>query len=256
MIEIVKQAAIEAGEFLKKSFGTVTKAQIFSKGDRNFATEMDRQAEEIIARTLKNAFPEYGILGEEDNRYRIDAENLWIIDPLDGTHNYMRGINLYGVSIGLWQKNEFTLGVVYMPEENGLYWAEKGKGAFKNGKAIKVSAVGDLKDCCLSFDSSIRYAPALMLRVLGDLSGQVFNVRMFGSSVRALTCLAEGTIDCSVEFYDQPWDFAGSACLVTEAGGIITPLKKDEPLTPRTVGYIASNPALYPQIREIVDRHL
>jgi len=256
MINIVKDAALEAGEFLRKNFGKVTKRQIVSKGDRNFATAMDKKAEAMIVRRLGKAFPGYGILGEEDNRINLTADNLWVIDPLDGTHNYMRDINLYGVSIGLWQKDRFTAGAVYMPEDKELYWAQEGKGAFKNGKKISVSKVSEMKECCLSFDSSIRYRPKVMLKVLGDLAQNVFNVRMFGSSARILTYVAEGVLDCSVEFYDQPWDFAGSACLITEAGGVITPLQRGKPLTPKTVGYIASNPALYQKIRRIVDKHI
>lgn len=256
MIEIVKKAAIEAGDFLKNNFGTLTKDQISAKGDRNFATVMDKKAEEMIVKRLKKEFPDFGVLGEENNRFKLDADDLWVIDPLDGTHNYMRGINIYGVSIGLWQKNEFTLGVVYMPEEHELYWAQKGKGAYKNKDRIHVSKVSRLKECCLSFDSSIRYRPDTMLKVLGALSVKVFNVRMFGSSARILTYVAEGVLDCSVEFYDQPWDFAGSVSLIREAGGIITPLEGMKEIDPKTVGYVASNPKLYQKIRGIVDAYL
>lgn len=256
MIEVVKAAAVEAGEFLKKNFGKVTKNQIMSKGDRNFATAMDKKAEAMIVRRLSKAFPDYGILGEEDSKVNLAAENLWVIDPLDGTHNYMRDINLYGVSIGLWQKNRFTAGVVYMPEDKELYWAQEGRGAFKNGKKIAISKVSSMKECCLSFDSSIRYRPEVMLKVLGELAENVFNVRMFGSSARILTYVAEGVLDCSVEFYDQPWDFAGSVSLIIEAGGVITPLEKGKMLTPKTIGYIASNPALYKKVRKIVDKYI
>jgi myo-inositol-1(or 4)-monophosphatase len=209
----------------------------------------------MIVKVLKKEFPDYGILAEEGNRHNLKSENLWIIDPLDGTHNYMRGMNIYGVSIGLWQKDDFTKGVIYMPEDGDVFWAEKGKGAFKNGERISVSGVKDFKDCCLSYDSSIRYAPDIMLGVLHELCSKVFNIRMFGSSVRVLTYLAEGKVDFSIEFHDQPWDFAGGVCLVREAGGIVSPLKKGV-LTPMTVGYIAGNSNLYAIVDEIIRRHL
>lgn len=241
--------AKEAGIFLLNNFGKIEKIE--SKGDRNLATNLDKEAEKMIVDRIKSNFPSHGILAEEGGGSGIDRDYLWIIDPLDGTHNFIRDINIFGVSIGILYKNKFVAGVIYMPVDDELYVGEKGSGAYKNDKKIKVSAYKELKECSISFDSSIRYSPEIMLQVLGDLSKEVFNIRMFGSSVRALSYVAEGKLDFSVEFYDRPWDFAGGVCILEEAGGRITDLKGN-PLTHKTIGYIASNEMVHSKVQKIV----
>jgi myo-inositol-1(or 4)-monophosphatase len=148
-------------------------------------------------------------------------------------------------------RNKFVAGVIYMPVDDELYVGEKGSGAYKNNERITVSSNKELKECSISFDSSIRYSPDVMLNVLGDLSREVFNVRMFGSSVRALSYLAEGRLDFSVEFHDRPWDFAGGVCIIEEAGGKITDLKGNS-VTHKTIGYIASNSVTHGKVQKIV----
>ncbi|MCF7887500.1 MAG: inositol monophosphatase [Candidatus Omnitrophica bacterium] len=245
-------AAKEAGDFLLDNFRKANKVE--SKGDRNLVTNLDKQAESMIRAKIDAKFPKHGIIGEEGGKKNIDSDYLWIIDPLDGTHNYIRKINIFGVSIGIVHKNKFVGGVVYMPCDDELYWAESGSGAYKNDKKIFVSPCGQLKDTSIAFDSSIRYSPKIMLDVLGDLSKEVFNIRMFGSSVRTLTYVAEGVLDCSVEFHDRPWDFSGSVAIIEEAGGKLTDLRK-APLTYKTIGYVASNKSIHSQISEIVSRY-
>ncbi len=250
MLEVAKLAAKKAGDFLLSNFGNIK--NIVSKGDRNLATDLDKEAEQVIVDILSKEFPTHGILGEEKVRRNLEEDFLWIIDPLDGTHNFIRGIAIFGVSIGLWHKEEFVLGVVYLPKDEELYWAEKGKGAFKNNQRIFTSKVSELKKASGCFDSSIRYSPEIMLRSLGELTKHCFNVRMFGSSARTLTYLAEGKIDFTIEFHDRPWDFAGSVCIVKEAGGIFLDLKGNS-LTPKSIGYTASSSLIYPQLRKILE---
>ncbi|MFA5271560.1 MAG: inositol monophosphatase, partial [Candidatus Omnitrophota bacterium] len=230
--------AKEAGIFLLNNFGKVGKIE--SKGDRNLATNLDKEAEKMIVGRIKSKFPGHGILAEEGGGSGLDKDYLWIIDPLDGTHNFIRDINIFGVSIGVLYKGKFVTGVIYMPVDDELYVGEEGAGAYKNDKKIKISSYRELKECSISFDSSIRYSPEIMLEVLGDLAKEVFNIRMLGSSVRALSYIAEGKLDFSVEFHDRPWDFSGGVCLLEEAGGKITDLKGN-PVTYKTMGYIASN---------------
>ena len=250
MLEIVKNIAVKAGDFLLQNFGRVN--SIVAKGDRNLATDLDRKAEEMVVSVLSREFPSIGILGEEQAKINTNNEYLWIIDPLDGTHNFIRNIDIFGVSIGLWHKDKFILGVVYMPKDKELYYAEKGKGAYKNGAIIEASNISELKQASGCFDSSIRYSPEIMLEVLGRISKDVFNIRMFGSSVRTLTYLAEGKIDFTVEFHDRPWDFAGSVCIVEEAGGIFKSLK-GQPASPKTIGYIAANKNIYPLLEKNIN---
>jgi fructose-1,6-bisphosphatase/inositol monophosphatase family enzyme len=250
LITVGVEAAKKAGAFLLEHFGNVS--TIESKGDRNLATDVDKAAERMITEKILAAFPTHGIIGEEEGTKTNSSDYLWVIDPLDGTHNYIRGINIFGVSLGILCKEQFVGGIVYMPVDDELYVGEKGNGAYKNGKKIMVSPHNSLKECSISFDSSIRYSPEPMLRALEKLSKEVFNIRMFGSSVRALTYLAEGVLDFSVEFHDRPWDFAGSVTLIEEAGGKLTDLW-GKTLTYKTIGYIASNQRLHEQVRNIVE---
>lgn len=249
IVNLAIDGAKEAGLYLLDHFGKI--GTIESKGDRNLATNVDKEAEWIIVDKIKRKFPNHGILAEESGASSLDRDFIWIIDPLDGTHNFIRDINVFGVSIGILQKNKFIAGVIYMPVEDELYVGEVNSGAYKNGDAIHVSNYKELKECSISFDSSIRYSPDVMLKVLGDLASNVFNVRMFGSSARVLTYLAEGKLDFAVEFYDQPWDFAGGVCILEEAGGRISDLKGNQ-VTPKTIGYIASNSLTHSKIQSIV----
>ena len=245
MVNLAINAAKEAGKYIFDNFGKANK--IYTKGDRNLATEIDRKAEEIIADRIKSKYPSHGILGEEKERKELDNEWLWIIDPIDGTHNFIRGIDIFGVSIGIVHNNEFVAGVIYMPKDNELYSAESGSGAYKNGKRVYVSERRGLKECSISFDSSIRYEPERTLKVLKKVSLEVFNIRMFGSSVRTLTYIAEGKLDFAIEFHDRPWDFAAGVTIIKEAGGRFTDLKGIPP-TPKTIGYIASNNTAYAEV--------
>lgn len=249
IINIAVDAAKEAGKFLKDNFGKIS--SIESKGDRNLATNLDKEAEKIILDKIKTNFPDHGIIAEEGGKENADRDYLWIIDPLDGTHNYIRNISVFGASIGVVHKNEFVAGVIYMPMDDELYVAEKNNGAYKNNSKISVSSSSNLKECSISFDSSIRYSPAVMLKTLDKLASQVFNVRMFGSSARHLSYVAEGKLDFCVEFHDRPWDFAGGVCIIEEAGGRLSTLK-GEALTYKSIGYIASNGLLHDKVQEIV----
>ncbi|MFH1875874.1 MAG: inositol monophosphatase [Candidatus Omnitrophota bacterium] len=249
ILQVSIDAAQRAGKYLFDNFGNIS--TIESKGDRNLATNIDKEAERIIVDKIKSAFPTHGILAEEGSNSQLESEYVWVIDPLDGTHNFIRGINIFGVSIGVVRNNVFIAGVIYMPVTDELYVAERGGGAYKNDKKIKVSSARNLKECSISFDSSIRYAPSVMLKALGELAGSVFNIRMFGSSVRALSYIAEGTLDFSVEYFDHPWDFSGGVCIIEEAGGMLTTLR-GESLSYRDIGYIASNGHMHEEVGSLI----
>ncbi|MBN3040059.1 MAG: inositol monophosphatase [Candidatus Omnitrophica bacterium] len=253
ILAVAIRSAEEAGEFLLKNFGNISHVE--KKGDRNFATNLDREAENMVIKRIKEKFPGHGIIAEESGKQLADSDYLWIIDPLDGTHNFIRNIDIFGVSIGVLHKDDFVAGVIYMPKDKELYMAERGRGAYKNDKKISVSSNSLLEDCSISFDSSIRYSPENMLKVLGALSKEVFNVRMFGSSARVLSYIAEGTLDFAVEFHDRPWDFAGGVCIIKEAGGKLTTLSGGE-LTHKNIGYIASNTLIHKKVQEIVDANI
>ncbi|MBU1998249.1 MAG: inositol monophosphatase [Candidatus Omnitrophota bacterium] len=242
IINLAIDSAREAGILLADSFGKIKRIKV--KGDRDLATNLDKQAEKIIVSKIKDKFPGHGILAEEGGGKNTGNDYLWIVDPLDGTHNYIRGISIFGVSIGVVYRGEFICGVIHMPMDDELYAAETGSGAFKNNKKILVSRNNRLKDSSISFDSAIRYAPKKMLPVLGGLAKSCFNLRMLGSSARALSYIAEGRLDAAVEFFDFPWDFAGGVCIVREAGGEFSGLRGGK-LLYNTKGYLASNGYLH-----------
>lgn len=251
MVNTAIRAAEEAGKFLLDNFGKVT--HIETKDDRSLATNVDRGAEKIIVDIIKTRFPAHGILAEESEQKDLSNEYLWIIDPLDGTHNYIRDINIFGVSIGLYSKGAFILGVIYMPCDDELYAAEKDNAAYKNGSKISVSQRGELEECSLSFDSSIRNSPEVMIPALDRVARNVFNIRMFGSSARLLTYVAEGKLDASIEFHDRPWDFAAGVCLIREAGGVFTDLRGNPPVY-KTVGYLTANKILHGKLLTLISK--
>jgi len=249
ILKVAAGAAKEAGDFLLHNFGKISKIE--RKKDKSLATNLDKEAESLIVKRIKASFKGHGIIGEEGASSNLDSDYLWIVDPLDGTHNFVRGINIFGVSIGVIYKGSFCAGAIYMPQEKELYLGEEGSGAFKNGKKITVSQTKKLSECSVSFDSSIRYSPRLMLNALGRLAPEVFNVRMMGSSVRQLSWVAEGKLDLAVEYYDKPWDFAGGMAIIKAGGGKFVNIQ-NKPLTYKDIGYIVANPYIFEDIKKII----
>ena len=248
--EIAVKAAEQAGRILVDNFGRAIK--IKDKGDWSLVSEVDLASEEKIIGLIKKACPQDDILSEEGKEGTIsNSEFKWVIDPLDGTHNYIKGITVFGVSIALEFKNEVMLGVIYMPLANELYVAEKDKGAYLNNKKISVSE-RDLNRATLIYDSSIRYNKRPMIDCLEKLSDKVFNIRMFGSSVRSLSYIAEGRVELAIEYNDKPWDFAAGLLLVEEAGGRATDLQGNK-WSIDSAGYVASNGKVHEDILRIIN---
>jgi len=248
--KIAVKAAEQAGRILVDNFGRAIR--IKDKGDWSLVSEIDLAAEEKIIGLIKKACPQDSILSEEgQGEIAVDSDFKWIIDPLDGTHNYIKGVTIFGVSIALEFKNEIVLGVIYMPPANELYTAEKGRGAYLNNKKISVSERG-LSRATLIYDSSIRYNKEPMIDCLEKVSDKVFNIRMFGSTARSLSYIAEGKIELEIEYNDKPWDFAAGLLLVEEAGGRATDLQGNKWST-ASAGYIASNGIVHEDILTIIN---
>ena len=163
----------------------------------------------------------------------------------------MRGVRIFGVCIGIVRRNEYVGGVIYMPCDDECYVAEKGCGATKNGVRLRVSQKQLLAECSVSFDSVLREDVEIRCEALRRLASTCFNMRMYGASSRILSYIAEGKLDVAVEFDDKPWDFAAGACLVQEAGGVIT-RQDGGPLTLEQSGYIAGNQRLHDEAVALV----
>lgn len=244
---IAIKAAKQAGRVLSNRFGKIK--NIRAKGDRDMVTDIDLSAEKIIKNNILRKFPKDNIISEE-NSVKQKSGFTWIIDPLDGTHNYIHNIDIFGVSIALAYKERVVIGVIYVPQDSEFYFAQKNKGAYLNGKRISVSKRG-IRESMLIFDSSIRYQKDIMLKGLGRLIDEVFNVRMLGSSVRGLTYIAEGKADVEVEYNDKLWDFAAGLLLIEEAGGRVSDLSGKK-WNIRTRGYIASNGRIHNEILALI----
>lgn len=246
-LNVAIRAAKNAGKLLMDDFGRTIK--VMTKGDGSLVTEVDLKAEKQIVDAIKKSFPGDGILSEESVPQSSTAAFNWIIDPLDGTHNYIRGINIFGASIALQHGHEIVMGVIFMPVTKELYHAQKGKGAYRNGKRIRVSG-RNLEQSTMIYDSSIRTNKEPMLAGLSKIVDKVFNVRMYGSTARSLTYIAEGKADLEIEFNDKLWDFAAGLLLVEEAGGSATDFR-GKVWNLDTRGYIASNGKLHEDVLKI-----
>jgi myo-inositol-1(or 4)-monophosphatase len=254
LISIGVEAAKEAGHYLRENFNKAD-LQIERKVDHSLATNIDKESERLIVDRIRRHFPGHGVIGEERGLDGGERDFMWIIDPLDGTHNYIRGIPLFGVSIGVAYRDQFVAGIIYLPMEGLLYIGEHGNGAYCNGESIRVSTQTDLSESTISFDSSLSHQPEVKLPLLGALAARTFNLRMFGASVRVLTFLAEGHLDATVEIDDQCWDYAAGACIIEAAGGKATDLMGN-PLNYRAKGYIASNGLVHQAVLAIAQSHL
>lgn len=246
--KLAVKASKKIGKLLRQSFGT--SYQVRSKGDRDLVTDVDQQADRLITKLIKADFPQDGIVSEESPDSPSASGYRWIIDPIDGTHNFVHNIEIFGTSCALELAEEVILGVIYMPLSDELYIARKGKGAYCNGHKIQVSR-RRLKEATLVYDSSIRFNKKKMLAKLGDLADEVFNLRMFGSTVRSLTYIAEGKADIEIEFNDKVWDFAAGLLLVEEAGGKSTDFQ-GRAWNTNTRGYIASNGLVHKDVLRII----
>ncbi len=248
MLDLAIQAAKSAGKILKENFGNIK--NVDKKGERELVSNVDVLAENRIIEIIKSEYPEHNILCEESKWDDTASDYKWVIDPLDGTHNYIYGVNMFGVSIALEYKGEIILGVVNMPDYDQIYWAEKGKGSYLNGEPISVSD-RTIKNALAIFDSGLQVDTNKRTGFLSILAGKVFNTRMFGASTRHLTYIASGVADLVVEFGDRPWDFAAGGLILMEAGGMITQLDGSK-WSIYVQGYVASNGKFHNEIIELL----
>lgn len=248
MKELAITAAEEAGKILMENFGKIS--NIDRKSERELVSNVDIASENRIIEVIKSKYPDHNILCEESEFAETASDYKWIIDPLDGTHNYIHGLSVFGVSIAIEHKDEIVMGVVNLPYNNEIYWAEKGKGAYRNGERIHVSERG-IKSAMAIFDSGIQVDTTTRTGFLSVLVKNIFNIRMFGASTYHHAQIASGKADLVVEFGDQPWDFAAGGLIVEEAGGKIT-THDGSRWSPYIKGYVASNGKFHDEIIELL----
>jgi myo-inositol-1(or 4)-monophosphatase len=247
LLNVMIKAAQKAGRTLKRDFGEVEHLQVSLKGPANFVTAADRRAEEILCAELKAARPGYGFVGEEGGRREgTDTTHTWIVDPLDGTSNFLHGIPHFAISIGLEREGTIVAGLVYNPITDELFTAERGKGAFLNSQRLRVAARKRLDEAVIAcgLPHLGRGDLALGNRELAAVQPKVAGLRRFGAAALDLAWVAAGRFDAYWERQLSPWDIAAGLILVREAGGFVTDF--DEGDTPWIGGdVVAGNETMH-----------
>jgi myo-inositol-1(or 4)-monophosphatase len=223
LLTIMERAARKAGRGLTRDFGEVERLQVSTKGPSDFVSDADRRSEERIHDVLQEARPTWGFLGEEGGEIKgKDKQHRWIVDPLDGTTNFLHGIPLFAVSIGLERDGEMVAGLVYNPITDEMFTAEKGKGAFLNDKRLRVAARRKLADCVINngMPHLGRGDHALFLRQAATMMRKVAGMRRMGAASLDLCWVAAGRMDGFWEDGLAPWDMAAGLLVVREAGGM------------------------------------
>ena len=225
-IDIAIDAARRAGRLLLDATDDLKSLQQKEDDDarresrQGLVTEMDRRCEREILSVLSAAFPQDGFLGEEQTALNLGRERVWVIDPLDGTISYARGLDAYATAIALLQHNEPVLGVVYLPDRDELFAAEAGAGATRNGQRIHVTAEAAVESCVLSMDHRI-FRSGLHPRATGDLVRRVRRLRVADSGSRELCYVACGRVDGFIRMQQPTYDFVMGRVIVEEAGGVV-----------------------------------
>ena len=225
LINVMVKAARRAGRSLNRDLGEIENLQVSMKGPANFVSLADKRAEEMLYADLEKARPGYGFIGEEGGtREGSDRSHTWIVDPLDGTTNFLHGIPQFAISIGLQREGVLIAGLIYNPANEELYTAERGKGAFLNEQRLRVAGRRKLNECVVAcgLPHIGRGDHAQALRELGALQDKVAGFRRFGAASLDLAFVAAGRLDGYWERNLQSWDIAAGQIMVREAGGIVT----------------------------------
>ncbi len=227
-INVMVRAAEKAGRALIRDFGEVEQLQVSRKGPADFVSAADTKAERIVRRELEKARPGFGFLMEESGAVAgTDPDRRWLVDPLDGTTNFLHGLPHFAVSIGLEERGEITAGVVYDPVKDEIFWAEKGVGAYLGDRRMRVSGRGRLADSLLA--TGIPYlgrqegeGHQAFLAQLAAAMEKTSGVRRWGAAALDLAYVAAGRYDGFWETGLSPWDVAAGVILVREAGGYVS----------------------------------
>ncbi|MGE5769503.1 MAG: inositol monophosphatase family protein [Betaproteobacteria bacterium] len=232
-LNIAVKAARRAGQIINRASNDLDLLKVTTKQPNDFVTEVDRAAESAIIETLQDAYPQYGILAEESGQTAgkgsQDAEFQWIIDPLDGTTNFIHGLPQYAVSIALARNGMLEQAVIFDPNRNELFTASKGAGAFLNERRIRVSRRTKLQEALIGTGFPYRIFDHVdaYLEIFKELTRRTAGQRRPGAASLDLAYVACGRYDGFWEFGLAPWDMAAGALLISEAGGLVSDLRGD-----------------------------
>jgi len=244
-LEAAREAAEAAAQVIRTLYQK--NLQVTTKADATPVTEADVRAEEAIRSVLSRRFPSYGFYGEETGQHAMDAENVWLVDPIDGTKSFVRECPFFSTQIALMRQGRFVLGVSSAPAYGELAWAEEGEGAFLNDKPIRVSTVADLAGSIVSTGNLKTLARSPAWGRFGDLVGRVSRVRGYGDFVH-YHLLARGSLDIVIESDVHILDIAALTVIVREAGGTFTDLR-GAPVGLGTTTVLATNGLLHSTVQ-------
>ncbi len=257
-ITVMIRAAFAAAKNLKRDFGEVEHLQVSEKGPGDFVSHADIKAERVLRAELLKTRPEYGFLGEEGTEIKGDGRNRWIVDPLDGTTNFLHGVPHFAISIGLEREGEVIAAVIYQPISDELFWAEKGSGAFVDTPAARSRRlrVSGRKDPARALVGTGllnigKSGHADYIPKLAAVMERTAGVRRWGAAALDLAFVAAGRFDAHFEFGLAPWDVAAGVLLVREAGGFVGDIS-GQPYVLGGPSILASNAGLRDAMVEIL----
>lgn len=256
MLNTAVKAARRAGTLINRASNDLDALTIHTKQENDFVSEVDQSAEQAIIETLLTAYPKHAILAEESGETG-DSEFLWVIDPLDGTTNYLHGFPQYAVSIALLYKGVLDQGVVYDPVRNELFTASKGAGAFLNDRRIRVSKRIKLADSLIGTGFPYRDFTHLdaYTGMFRDLVQKSSGLRRPGSAALDLAWLAAGRTDGFFEIGLKPWDIAAGCLLIKEAGGLVSDFTGEDGYL-KSGHVVAGTPKIFAQLLQTLQPHL
>ncbi len=259
MLNVAVKAARAAGAIMNRAALDVESVRVAVKQTNDFVTEVDKAAENAIIETLLGAYPDHGIWAEESGRREGKAhgkKHVWIIDPLDGTTNFIHGFPVYCVSIALMYEGKVEQAVVYDPTRNDLFCATKGRGAYLNDRRLRVAKRTALRDCLVSTGFPFRPGDHFQtyMSMLTDVMPKVAGVRRPGAAALDLAYLAAGYTDALFEAGLSPWDVAAGALLVTEAGGLVGNFTGEADFLEQKE-CLAANPRVYGQMVNLLGKY-
>ena len=253
MVNIAVRAARAAGDIIVRNMDRLDRIKVVTKQNNDFVSNVDHLAEETIISTIKQAYPDHGILAEESGTQAESSEFQWIIDPLDGTTNYLHGFPQFAVSIALKHKDRLEVGVIYDPVSQELFTASRGNGATLNDRKIRVTSHKGLQNALLGtgfpyYDQS--YLDTY-LETMKELMQKTSGIRRPGSAALDLAWLAAGRIDGFWEFNLKAWDIAAGAIIIREAGGIVSDFENRDGYL-ESGDIVAATPKVFPEMIRII----
>ncbi len=257
-INLLTKACMKASRSLIRDFGEIENLQVSTKAPGDFVSSSDKKTEKILIDELRKAHPEYGIVTEESGIInKSNTKNRWIIDPIDGTLNFLNGIPQFAISIGYEENYEIKCGIIFNPITNEMFFAEKGSGAFLNNSRIRVSNKKRIEDALL-VTGGPKQSSKIKEKIFQeyvDISKKVSNVRKFGSAALDMAYVASGRFDGFWQRELNYWDIAAGVIIIKEAGGFINFFEEDKQ-NPLKKNIIASNSNIHEKLKGLIKKDI